>query len=177
MLCGESYTVVSEDVRESDASFRIRNFERTSYRALGIAQWELRAEEAFLYQQAGSTPARVVTYGFTFREFDDSGQLQSTVRGERGEMNNEEQELRVSGDVFFEDREGRRVEGSEMTYDMEREILTTDQPVVIRDRGLYSRCAQGAVIYMQEDRQICRGPVIQSTSGGAGVEESINVFE
>lgn len=176
--CSDDLEMVTEDRREPDADIRIQNFLRWSVHISGRQEWSIKAEEAFLYEE-NSQYARIVVYDFTFQEFDDAGQWLDTITGQRGEVNYRDQYLQLEGDVTYKGANNRYVEAGQMRYDMQNRIIRSESAVKIIEGDTVTNCTRGAVIEIDANRQICRGPsiAVPSGPGGSGNDSPLDVFD
>lgn len=175
--CPEGYRTVEEDVREADAAIRITDFRRESVLTDGTKQWFVRAEEAFIYQNNKKT-ARIIAYNFRFEQYDAQGRPSDVITADRGEIDQDEEMFYLSGNVFFKGGEkNRTIRAEEVEYDRINQIMTSEKPLVIEEAGLVTRCTRGAEIDNAENRQICKGPVVVSTSTSGPEDSAGDLFQ
>lgn len=168
----EAPVVLENNVREPDAAIRIKDFRRQSVLTDGRKQWLIEADEAFLYGGQGGIQRQVIVYDFRFQQYGPDGRIQDTVTGERGEIDNEAGRIDIQGEVVFSSADGRTVRGSEITFNRIDQLLTSDEPLIIEDASVVTRCTRGAIIDNANQRQVCRGPVILSTQREGGGSEA-----
>lgn len=170
--CPEGYRVVNEEVRETDAGIRIKNFRRESVLTDGSKQWFVEADEAFIYQK-GKQPERIIAYKFRFEQYDSEGNLLDVMTADRGEIDQDDEMFYLSGNVYFKGKDKQRtIRAEEVEYDRIDEVLTSEKPILIIEEGLVTRCTRGAKVDYANNRQVCKGPVVVSTSNTASEESS-----
>jgi len=158
--CSESYRNVFEHKREIGESLRLFRFTRQSVTGDGKIEWELRAEEAYLYNQ-NETRSKIIAYDFAFDQYEvDSGKKSGVITAKRGEIDYQKKRLQLDGDVVFQETSGRRVSSESMSYDMETEVVTSDVLVTIVEGGRTTNCTRGVIIDRQSEKEICKGPNI-----------------
>ncbi len=170
--CSDAYREISEDVREPDATIRITDFVRESVAVDGRRAWIVRAKEAFLFQN-GDEMQRIVAYDFSFTQYDENNRPADLLVAERGEVDYNSDLIRLSGNVRYDSANGRRVIGESMEYDRIAQIASSDSPLTIIDRGSTVRCERGAEIDNENNRQVCRGPVILSRPVEGGRQNEV----
>lgn len=175
--CQEGYRVVEENAREKGANIRLNNFTRTSVKVDGTPEWQVDAREAYIYQKEGKE-SNIITYDFEFKQFDDRGKVTSTLTAERGEINYEEQQLRLTGGVLYKSAE-QTIETEKMRFDIETEIVSSDDPVKIIEGASVTRCRRGVVVDRPNERQVCKSPVGLSVSvpGAGDGSGEIDIFQ
>ena len=154
--CKETYRTVDDRSLEKGAAVKLGSFHRQAIAAAGHRAWELRGSEAYIFEQKRKQ-TRMVAYGFEFKQYDEKGKTIATVRAIRGEVDYEAKRLYLTGNVEFENN-ARTILSQKMQYDLEEKIVTSDAPVVISERNLYTRCAGGIRVDQKTQRQVCRGP-------------------
>lgn len=164
--CPAGDRVIEEQVREPGATIRIKDFVRESIRADGRTEWRVDAGEAFIFDR-GEEDNRVIAYEFRFVQYDDQGKVMDRLIAERGEIDYNAAIVKVSGAVRFWSASGRQVEAESLEYDRETQILQSEQPLKIIERGNVTLCQRGAEIDNQNNRQLCRAPVVAAQSSDA----------
>lgn len=170
--CSDAYREITEDVREPDATIRITDFVRESVAVDGRRAWIVRAKEAFLFQD-GDQMERIVAYDFSFTQFDENNRPADLLVADRGEVDYNSDLIRLSGNVRYDSANGRRVTGDSMEYDRLSQIASSDAPLTIIDRASTVRCERGAEIDNENNRQVCRGPVILSRPVDGGRQNEV----
>lgn len=156
--CRDAFKLIQEDARESGATVRLQNFQRQEVSADGKQRWWIEAEEAFIYMNANKQE-KLIVYNFIFLEFDDAGHLRNDVRAHRAELDYQKQLMYINGNIKSIGG-SRSIQAEALTYNMQTKIMETDQPVIISDEGLYTRCSRGATIDTERNRQVCRGSTV-----------------
>ena len=175
--CPESYRVIDEEVRETDAGIRIKDFRRESVLTDGSKQWFVEADEAFIYQK-GNQPERIVAYKFRFEQYDAEGNLTDVMTADRGEIDQDDEMFYLSGNVYFKGQDKSRiVRAEEVEYDRIDEILTSEKPITIIEEGLTTRCTRGAEVDYANNRQVCKGPVVISVSDSGSDQSAGDLFQ
>ena len=175
--CSDSYRMIDEEVRENDASIRIKDFRRESILTDGTRQWYVKADEAFIYQE-GNQPSRIIAYQFHFEQYDAKGNITNRIEAERGEIDQDDEMFYLSGDVVFVNGEkNRTVRAEEVEYDRIEEVLTSEKSLVIEEAGLTTRCTRGAEVDNFNNRQVCRGPVVLSVSETGRSQDPGDIFQ
>ncbi len=170
--CSDGARLVDEEIRETDATVRIKNFRRQSISVDGTPVWYVKAEEAFLYQEEDK-PVRIVAYDFEFEQFNKDGQLSDVMVADRGEIDYLDEMYYLTGNVFYEDQLGdekRKITAEEIQYDRIEGIMTSEKPLVIEEEGMVTRCTRGAEIDTLNNRQVCKGPMVISVSEEGGTD-------
>lgn len=170
--CSDAYREIKEDVREPDATIRITDFVRESVAVDGRRAWIVRAKEAFLFQD-GEQMERIVAYDFSFTQYDENNRPADLLIADRGEVDYNSDLIRLSGNVRYDSANGRRVTGESMEYDRLSQIASSDGPLTIIDRASTVRCERGAEIDNENNRQVCRGPVILSRPVDGGRQNEV----
>lgn len=152
--CGRDAELLKETSREPNATLRFANFRRTQYSGTGALKWDLRAEEAFIYQ-INDTVDRIVVYGFELNQPDATDPL--LISADRGELNHQTGSLTVEGNIRLKDKDGT-IESQRLHYDTEKKIASSDDPVTVNRKGLHTVCQGGIYFERLKDRLICRSP-------------------
>ena len=157
LACTETYPTIEDRSLEKGAAVKLGKFHRQALAAAGYKAWELQGHEAYIFEKK-RRQTRIVSYGFEFRQYDAKGKAIATIRAVRGEVDYDAKKLYLTGNVEFENN-ARTIRSQKMQYDTEEKIVTSDAPVVISERNLYTRCARGIYVDQKTQRQVCRGPV------------------
>ena len=176
--CSEEEKIVRDEGLEKGAQVKINKFYRQSLTMDGKMEWELYAEEAYIYQE-GSEQSKIVAYNFSFEQFNPKGVKVASIKAVRGEINREKDKLYLTSNVSFKSDKNRTIYADEMEYDVEEKILTSKDPVVIQESGLYLKCNRGITYYYQEQKQVCRGTagVHSRSSNNNGNEGVDDIFQ
>ena len=120
--CKKENSLRIENERESGSTVSLRNFKRDAFNEKGELIWILKAKEAFVYANTNKS----IFYGLDFDQYD-KGKVNSRLKSDRGEIDQKEKKLVLSGniDLITDD----------LTYDLESEQLNTDKPVTILMKG------------------------------------------
>lgn len=170
--CQETYPTVEDQSMEKGAAVKLGKFHRQAMAAAGHLAWELRGSEAYIFEKKRKQ-TRIVAYGFEFKQYDEKGKAIATVRAVRGEVDYDAKKLYLTGSVEFEN-DARRIMSQKMQYDIEEKIVTSDAPVVISERNLYTRCTRGIFVDQKSQRQVCRGPAGTHTRPAGKSESGID---
>lgn len=163
---------MKDETREPGADVFITNFQRMSVRSDGKFEWLLKAKEAYLFQNENDENSRIVVYHFSMDQYDAEGNVSGVITADRGEIDYENQEMLLKGDVVFREGELKSFEGESMTYNMDKKVLSSDGPVVIKERDIYTECLGGLVVEKAKEKQICKRPSGYTTSSGENKGEN-----
>jgi len=152
--CNPEADLLKETTREPNATLRFANFRRTLYRGTGGMKWDLRAQEAFIYQKEDEVD-RIVVYGFELDQADGADPL--FISADRGELNQKTGTLVVEGNIVLRDKEGT-IQSQRLTYNTEKKIADSKDPVTVNRKGLHTVCNAGIFFERAGDRLICRSP-------------------
>lgn len=172
VACSDGARLVEEEIREADATVRIKNFRRQSISVDGKPVWYVKAEEAFLYQEEDK-PVRIVAYEFEFEQFNKEGELSDVMIADRGEIDYLDEMYYLSGNVHYQDQLGqerRKITAEEIQDHRLEGIITSEKPVIIEEEGMVTRCTRGAEIDTVNNRQVCKGPMVISVSEEGGTD-------
>lgn len=179
LACDDDYRTLKDDAREKGASVRISNFARESVDDYGRPRWYLKSGEAYLYRSDEKEgESRIIVYDFEMEQYDNQGVSQGLLMGDVGNVDYENQKVHVKGNVKFVEGPEKEILADEMDYDMSSKILTSDSPVIIKERGVYTRCETGIIVEKEVDRQVCKNPAgyTQKQEGGEPVEAIDGLF-
>ena len=128
--CKDKPSFRVENERESGSTISLRNFKRDSFNEKGELLWNLKAQEAFVYVNENKS----IFYGLDFDQYE-KGKIKSKLSGDRGEINQKEKKLIVSGNIDLVAEDSRHLKAEELVYDIENETLVSDKPVNITLKG------------------------------------------
>lgn len=156
--CSEDIPVLKEEGAEKGSTIRISNFHREEYNALGQPETKVRAKEAYIYESgegANKVQERLVGYDFEYTDID--GADTTILTADKAEMNQKTGLMYMTGNVNMKGVD-REIRGEALYYDMEKKIARSDQPVYIKEGEISTHCRGGVVMYMNQEKQICRLP-------------------
>jgi LPS export ABC transporter protein LptC len=156
--CSDEIPVLKEEGTESGSTIRISNFHREQYNALGAPEMRVKAREAYIYESgegANKTQERLVGYDFQYTDID--GADTTILTAQKAEMNQKTGIMYMTGNVHLKGLD-REIRGEALYYDMKKKIARSDQPVYIKEGEISTHCRGGVVMYMNEEKQICRLP-------------------
>jgi len=156
--CSDEIPVLQEEGSETGSTIRISNFNREEYNAIGIAEMRVKAREAYIYESgegANKTQERLVGYDFEYTDVD--GADTTILTADKAEMNQKTGQMYMTGNVVLKGAT-REVRGEALYYDMENKIARSQQPVFIKEGEISTHCRGGVVLYMKQEKQICRLP-------------------
>lgn len=108
----------------------IRSFTRTNYKADGTLDWNLEANESYIYPKENKT----IVYGFHFTQFEN-GNYKSRLSGNRGEINHQEKSVLIQGAVELLTNDNKTLTTEELVYNIETKTLVSDAEVIIQTEG------------------------------------------
>lgn len=159
LSCEDDYRILQDDAREKGASVRITNFAREAVDDQGRPRWYLKSEEAYLYRSREKEgESRIIVYEFQMEQYDNQGQSQGVLVGDVGHVDYENQTVHVEGNVKFVEGPEKEILADDMDYDMSTKILTSESPVVIKEKGIFTRCQSGIIVEREIERQVCKSP-------------------
>ncbi|MBI41547.1 MAG: LPS export ABC transporter periplasmic protein LptC [Leptospiraceae bacterium] len=156
--CSDEIPVLKEEGAESGSTIRISNFKREEYNALGAPEMRVKAREAYIYESgdgANKTQERLVGYDFEYTDID--GADTTILTAQKAEMNQKTGIMYMTGNVHLKGLD-REIRGEALYYDMKKKIARSDQPVYIKEGEISTHCRGGVIMYMNEEKQICRLP-------------------
>lgn len=180
--CQEEFRTVELSENEPGADIHIHKFRREKIRESGEREWYMKAEEAYLYGGAGAADSRIAVYDFTLDQYGSDGTLQGTVQAEKGEVDYENQTVRLKGKVIYKESPVKSIEATSMVYNMDTKILKSEEKVIIREEGLTTVCRSGIVVEREKERQVCKNPAgvarsVQSDPGNESTGEAPSPVE
>ncbi|AOP34117.1 LPS export ABC transporter periplasmic protein LptC [Leptospira tipperaryensis] len=119
-----------EKERESGASISIRNFKREAYDQDGKLQWELRAEESYVYVNENKT----IFYNIDFDQFEN-GKFKSKLLGEKGEINHKTRLMKLEGKIFLRTDDNKILTAKQIEYNMDTKKLESNSEVTVSADG------------------------------------------
>ncbi|MBW0434832.1 LPS export ABC transporter periplasmic protein LptC [Leptospira yasudae] len=119
-----------EKERESGANVSIRNFKREAYDAQGQLQWELRAEESYVYVNDNKT----IFYNIDFDQYE-GGKFKSKLLAEKGEINHKTRLMILEGKIFLRTEDNKTLIAKAMEYNMDTKKLVSDSEVTVSADG------------------------------------------
>ncbi|PJZ30827.1 LPS export ABC transporter periplasmic protein LptC [Leptospira kmetyi] len=119
-----------EKERESGSSVSIRNFKREAYDENGQLQWELRAEESYVYVNENKT----IFYNIDFDQFE-GGKFKSKLLAEKGEINHKTRLMILEGKIFLRTEDNKTLTARAMEYNMDTKKLVSDTEVTVSADG------------------------------------------
>ncbi|MCB1138750.1 MAG: LPS export ABC transporter periplasmic protein LptC [Leptospiraceae bacterium] len=156
--CSDDIPVLKEEGAEKGSSIRISHFRREEYNALGALEMKVKAREAYIYESgegADKTQERLVGYDFEYTDID--GADTTVLTADKAEMNQKTGIMYMTGNVLLKGL-NREIRGEALYYDMEKKIARSDGPVYIKEGEIATHCRGGVVMYMDQEKQICRLP-------------------
>jgi len=115
-----------EEPTASPPSQRMEDFKVVESR-MGLKQWELRAISAEAYDDRGEIVAEGIVV-----DYYDGGKVSSTMRADRGRLDQRSHDLEASSHVVIVSVEdGTRLETEALWWDNSKEVIHTDRPVVM----------------------------------------------
>ncbi|MBE7438514.1 MAG: LPS export ABC transporter periplasmic protein LptC [Spirochaetales bacterium] len=170
VLFCDSYRRVEEDLREKNASVRLKNFERTSYAAAGEKLWHIKAEETYIYQ-TDDAESLIIAYDFSFAQYEGQNEIGRLI-AVRGEINYETRVITVTEKVEYR-APGQIFSGSSMDYNMDTSVLESKKPVTIQEKGLSTLCRGGIMVDRTQEREVCRNPAGVAVGSDSGAFEQL----
>ncbi|AXR61536.1 LPS export ABC transporter periplasmic protein LptC [Leptospira mayottensis] len=119
-----------EKEKESGSSISIRNFKREAYDASGQLQWELRAEESYVYVNENKT----IFYNIDFDQYE-GGKFKSKLLAEKGEINHKTRLMLLEGKIFLRTEDNKTLIAKVMEYNMDTKKLVSDSEVTVSADG------------------------------------------
>ncbi|WP_078123694.1 LPS export ABC transporter periplasmic protein LptC [Leptospira alexanderi] len=119
-----------EKEKESGSSVSIRNFKREAYDASGQLQWELRAEESYVYVNENKT----IFYNIDFDQYEN-GKFKSKLLAEKGEINHKTRLMLLEGNIFLRTDDNKTLVAKVMEYNMDTKKLVSDSEVTVSADG------------------------------------------
>ena len=134
VMCKKETAIKIEKEKESGSTISLRNFTRDSFDQDGVIVWKLKAEESFVFFEEN----RTVFYSLIFDQFE-KGKLDSTLKGDRGEVNHTTKKLNVKGNIFLITTDKKTLEAEELLYNIEDKTLVSEKAVVVTTGGTVIR--------------------------------------
>ncbi|MBK8396009.1 MAG: LPS export ABC transporter periplasmic protein LptC [Leptospiraceae bacterium] len=128
--CKNKTSLRIENELESGSTISLRNFKRDAFNEKGELLWNLKAKEAFVYVGENKS----IFYGLDFDQYEN-GKIKSKLSGDRGEINQKDKKLIVSGNIKLVAEDSRHLMADELVYDLETESLVSEKPVTIIMKG------------------------------------------
>ncbi|WP_061222388.1 LPS export ABC transporter periplasmic protein LptC [Leptospira weilii] len=119
-----------EKEKESGSSISIRNFKREAYNASGQLQWELKAEESYVYVNENKT----IFYNIDFDQYE-GGKFKSKLLAEKGEINHKTRLMLLEGKIFLRTDDNKTLVAKVMEYNMDTKKLMSDSEVTVSADG------------------------------------------
>ncbi|MBM9498916.1 LPS export ABC transporter periplasmic protein LptC [Leptospira sp. 201903071] len=119
-----------EKERESGASISIRNFKREAYDQDGKLQWELKAQESYVYVNENKT----IFYNIDFDQFEN-GKFKSKLLGEKGEINHKTRLMKLEGKIFLRTDDNKILTAKQIEYNMDTKKLESNSEVTVSSDG------------------------------------------
>jgi len=154
--CKKNITSTS-DYREQGADIRLRDFDRKSYTIDGKEEWDLAAQEAYVYRTEDKE-SRIIVYGVDFQQYEN-GKKTGRIKAERGDIDYKKKLLNLSGKVTFVDPT-RSVSSEHLTYAMEDKILESKDSVLLVEGTTTTHCRRGITVNRETNVQVCRAPAV-----------------
>lgn len=153
--CSQQHPVLKEEGREPFATLRFSDFHRIQYKGIGIKKWELDAKEAYIYNdQKTNETLKIILYDLNFHQILPS---ETTIVSKKAYVDYKENKMYIVGESSYKDKE-ILVKGSELSYDLEKEILSSDKEVTIIKKGNTIQCLKGLYYSKKEEIEICKKP-------------------
>jgi len=142
---------------DTKADYRIKEVNLQEEMKDGV-RWQLQADQAESFQQAGKTILRKVR--IEIHEADRSW----TVTGDEGEMVEASKDVELKGHVILISSDGMRLETTRLRWDADTKRAWTDEPVTVYQRGAVVK-GQGLDARVGDRNTQIRGR-IRATFGG-----------
>ncbi|HTK92555.1 MAG TPA: LPS export ABC transporter periplasmic protein LptC [Verrucomicrobiae bacterium] len=142
---------------DTKADYRIKEVNLQEEMKDGV-RWQLQADQAESFQQAGKTILRKVR--IEIHEPDRSW----TVTGDEGEMVEASKDVELKGHVILISSDGMRLETTRLRWDADTKRAWTDEPVTVYQRGAVVK-GQGLDARVGDRNTQIRGR-IRATFGG-----------
>ena len=143
---------------DTKADYRIKEISLQEEMKGGV-RWQLQADQAETFEQAGKTVLRKVR--IDIQEPDRSW----TVTGDEGEMIEASKDIELKGNVILISSEGMRLETTRLRWDADSQRAWTDEPVtvyqkgaVVKGRGLDARVGEKVTQIKGRIRATFSGP-------------------
>lgn len=130
VVCKKTNYERVEKERETGASISIRNFKREAYDQDGKLQWELRAQESFVYVNENKT----IFYNIDFDQFEN-GKFKSKLLGEKGEINHKTRLMKLEGKIFLRTDDNKILTAKQIEYNMDTKKLESNSEVTVSSDG------------------------------------------
>jgi LPS export ABC transporter protein LptC len=128
VLRGRWAQSVSTEAGQTKADYRIKEVSLQEEMKDGV-RWQLEADQAETYEQAGKTILRKVR--IQIQEPDRSW----IVTGDEGEMTQASKDVELKGNVILLSSEGMRLETTRLRWDANGQRAWTDEPVTVYQKG------------------------------------------
>lgn len=128
MLRGRGAQTEQSEPVQSKADYRIKEVNLQEEMKDGV-RWQLEADQAEAYEQAGKTILRKVR--IRIQEPERSW----TVTGDEGEMVQATKDVVLRGNVVLVSSEGMRLETTRLQWDADARRAWTDEPVTLYEKG------------------------------------------
>lgn len=142
---------------DTKADYRIKEVSLQEEMKDGV-RWQLQADQAETFEQAGKTILRKVR--IEIQEPERSW----TVTGDEGEMVQASKDVELKGHVILISSDGMRLETTRLRWDADTKRAWTDEPVTVYQRGAVVK-GQGLDARVGDRNTQIRGR-IQATFGG-----------
>jgi LPS export ABC transporter protein LptC len=128
VLRGRWAQSVNTEAGQTKADYRIKEVNLQEEMKDGV-RWQLEADQAETYEQAGKTILRKVR--IQIQEPDRSW----IVTGDEGEMTQASKDVELKGNVILLSSEGMRLETTRLRWDANGQRAWTDEPVTVYQKG------------------------------------------
>lgn len=156
--CSEDIPVLKEEGSETGSTIRIAKFRRETYNAIGQQETSVKAAEAYVYESGeGDQKVQDRLVGYKFEYTDMDGADTTILSADKAEMNQKTGQMYMTGNVVLKGLK-REIRGQTLRYDMEKKIATSDGAVYIKEGEVSTLCRGGVVLYMKQEKQICKLP-------------------
>ncbi|WP_061248553.1 LPS export ABC transporter periplasmic protein LptC [Leptospira alstonii] len=155
-----------EKEKESGSSISIRNFKREAYDVNGQLQWELRAEESYVYVNENKT----TFYKIDFDQYE-GGKFKSKLLAEKGEINHKTRLMLLEGNIFLRTDDDKILTAKTMEYNMDTKKLFSDSEVTVSSDGTTIRG-----IGLRADKDLNKFTILRPTAitqGGTNPLKSV----
>ena len=142
---------------DTKADYRIKEVNLQEEMKDGV-RWQLQADQAESFQQAGKTILRKVR--IEIHEPDRSW----TVTGDEGEMVEASKDVELKGHVILISSDGMRLETTRLRWDADTKRAWTDEPVTVYQRGAVVK-GQGLDARVGDRNTQIRGRIRATFSG------------
>jgi len=177
LSCADSYRTVFEKNRETGESIRIYKFDRQAVNVEGKTEWEMSAEESYIFRNE-EKESKIVAYNFHFIQYSpETGEIQTNLTAGRGEIDYDNKKVYLSEKVSFKESASKHGEAESMVYDMDTKIISSDKKVILYEGGRVTRCLKGIEVDKENDREVCKGPALIQRQQEGSEQKFNDIFD